>query len=265
MAHEQPPLDADVWELYDTNKDWSQAHDLAREMPEKLAELQQLFQLEATKYNVFPLDDRKVERANADLAGRPSVVHGTTQLLFPGMRRLQENSAINTKNKSHSVTAEIEAPPSGAEGVIVAQGGNMGGWSLYAHEGKLKYCYNVVGILRYHVSAGSPLQAGKHQARMEFAYDGGGIGKGGTVTLYVDGDKVGEGRVDRTHRFLFSMDETLEVGCDAGEPVSEDYPPRDNEFNGKVNWVQIDIDAAAKDVDHMIGAEERFMVAMARQ
>jgi arylsulfatase len=265
MAEEQPSLDSDVWELYDTTKDWTQAHDLAQTMPEKVAELQRLFEIEATKYNVFPLDDRKVERANADLAGRPSVVQGTTQLLFPGMRRLQENSAINTKNKSHSITAELTVPESGADGVIVAQGGNMGGWSLYAHEGKLKYCYNVVGILHFYVTAKSTMPAGEHQARMELAYDGGGLGKGGTVTLYVDGENVGQGRVDRTHRFLFSMDETMEVGCDAGEPVSEDYGPRGNEFNGTINWVQIDVDVAAKDEDHMIGAEERFMIAMARQ
>ncbi|HWY71371.1 MAG TPA: arylsulfatase [Terriglobales bacterium] len=265
MAEAQPPLDADVWELYDTNKDWSQAYDLARQMPEKVGELKRLFELEATKYNVFPLDDRKVERANSDLAGRPSVVHGTTQLLFPGMRRLQENSVINTKNKSHSVSAEIEVPSSGAGGVIVAQGGNMGGWSLYAYQGKLKYCYNCVGILRYDVTATSPLPAGKHQVRMEFVYDGGGLGKGATIGLYVDGKKVGEGRVERTHRFLFSLDETLEVGCDVGEPVSADYGPGGNEFSGKINWVQIDIDAAAKDADHMIEAEERFMIAVARQ
>jgi len=115
------------------------------------------------------------------------------------------------------------------------------------------------------VTATSKLTASKHQARMEFAYDGGGIGKGGAVALYVDGKKVGEGRVDRTHAFFFSMDETLEVGCDVGEPVSPDYGPRDNAFSGKVHWVQIDIDAAAKDADHMIGAEERFTIAMARQ
>jgi len=115
------------------------------------------------------------------------------------------------------------------------------------------------------VSATSPLPAGKHQARMEFTYDGGGIGKGAAVALYVDGKKVGEGRVARTHAFFFSMDETLEVGCDMGEPVSDDYAARDNSFSGKVNWVQIDIDAAAKDADHKIGAEERFQVVMARQ
>jgi arylsulfatase A-like enzyme len=261
----QPPLSADVWELYDTTKDWTQARDLARQMPEKVAELQRLFELEAMKYNVFPLDDRKAERANPDLAGRPTVVHGNTQLLFPGMRRLSENTIINTKNKSHSVTAEIEVPVSGAKGVIAAQGGNMGGWSLYAHEGKLKYWYNFVGILQFSVTGDSPLPAGTHQARMEFAYDGGGIGKGATVTLYMDGKQVGQGRIGRTQALFFSMDETTEVGCDVGEPVSPDYGNRDNAFNGKVKWVQIDIDTAAKDLDHMIGAEQRFQVAMARQ
>jgi arylsulfatase len=234
-------------------------------MPEKVAQLERLFELEASKYNVFPLDDRKAERANPDLAGRPAVVHGNTQLLFPGMRRLQENAVINTKNKSHSVTAEIEDAAPGASGVIVAQGGNMGGWSLYAHEGKLKYCYNVLGMLHFDVTAASPLPVGTHQARMEFAYDGGGIGKGAGVTLFVDGEKVGDGRVGRTHALFFSMDETLEVGCDVGEPVSQDYGPRGNAFNGKVHWVQIDIDAAARDVDHRVGVEERFQLAMVRQ
>jgi arylsulfatase A-like enzyme len=261
----QPPLSEDVWELYDTTKDWSQSTDLAKKMPEKVAELQRLFELEASKYNVFPLDDRKAERTNPDLAGRPVVVKGNTQLLFPGMRRMQENVIINTKNKSHSVTAEIEVPDSGAKGVIVAQGGSMGGWALYSHEGKLKYFYNFLGMVHTAVTATSKLPAGKHQVRMEFTYDGGGIGKGATVALYGDGKKVGEGRLERTTALFFSMDETTEVGCDVGEPVSPDYGPRGNAFNGKVNWVQIDVDAAARDVDHMIGAEERFMVAMARQ
>ena len=261
----QPPLSEDVWELYDTTKDWSQSTDLAKKMPEKVAELQRLFELEASKYNVFPLDDRKAERTNPDLAGRPVVVKGNTQLLFPGMRRMQENVIINTKNKSHSVTAEIEVPDSGAKGVIVAQGGSMGGWALYSHEGKLKYFYNFLGMVHTAVTATSKLPAGMHQVRMEFTYDGGGIGKGATVALYGDGKKVGEGRLERTTALFFSMDETTEVGCDVGEPVSPDYGPRGNAFNGKVNWVQIDVDAAAKDLDHMIGAEERFMVAMARQ
>jgi arylsulfatase len=173
----QPPLADDVWELYDTTNDWSQAHDLAKKMPDKVAELKRLFDLEATKYNVFPLDDRKAERTNPDLAGRPAVVHGNTQLLFAGMRRLGENTAINTKNKSHSVTAELEIPSSGAKGVIAAHGGHMGGWSLYVHEGKLKYHYNFLGLLRSEVTAGSKLPAGKHQVRMEFTYDGGGLAR----------------------------------------------------------------------------------------
>jgi arylsulfatase len=261
----QPPLSEDVWELYDTYKDWSQAHDLAKQMPEKVAELQRLFELEAMKYNVFPLDDRKAERANPDIAGRPPGVRGTTQLLFPGMRRIQENAVINTKNKNHSVTAEIEVPSSGAKGVIVAQGGSMGGWTLYAHEGKLKYWYSFLGMLHFEVAATTPLPTGTYQVRMEFTYDGGGIGKGASVALFVDGKKVGEGRIGRTHALFFSMDETLEVGCDVGEPVSEDYGPKNNSFSGKVNWVQIDIDSAAKDEDHTVGAEERFQLAMARQ
>ena len=265
MLGKQPSLDEDVWELYDTTKDWSQANNLAAQMPEKLAELKRLFELEAVKYNVFPLDDRKGERANPDLAGRPSVVHGNTQLFFPGMRRVQENTVINTKNKSHSVTADIEVPEDGAEGVIVAQGGAMGGWSLYAHQGKLKYHYNFMAVKQFAVTATSTIPPGNHQARMEFAYDGGGLGKGATVTLFIDGNKVGEGRVERSIAFVFALDETLEVGCDLGEPVSEDYAARDNAFNGKVKWVQFDIDAAAKEVDHMIGAEERFKIAMTRQ
>jgi arylsulfatase len=261
----QPPLSSDVWELYDTTKDWSQSKNLAAQMPEKVEEMKRLFDLEASKYNVFPLDDRKAERTNPDIAGRPQVVHGTSQVLFPGMRRLQENTAINIKNKSYSVTADIEVPDAGASGVIVAQGGHMGGWTLYAHEGKLKYHYNFLGLRRFEAGADSTLPAGKHQVRMEFVYEGGGLGKAGTATLYVDGMKVGEGRIERTHAFLFSMDETMDVGCDVGGSVSTDYDAKGSEFTGKINWVQIDVDAAAKDMDHKIGAEERFMVAMARQ
>jgi arylsulfatase A-like enzyme len=265
VTGKQPPLGEDVWELYDTTKDWSQVHDLAKERPEKLAELKRLFELEASKYNVFPLDDRRAERANPDIAGRPSVVQGNTQLLFPGMMRMQENAVINTKNKSHSVTADLDVPEKGAEGVIVAQGGAMGGWCLYVREGKLTYFYNFLGIQHTAVTAGSKLPAGAHQARMEFTYNGGGIGKGAGITLFVDGKKVGEGRVARTHALFFSMDETLEVGCDLGEPVSEDYGPRGNDFSGKINWVQIDIDAAAKDADHLIAPNERFQLMMAKQ
>jgi arylsulfatase len=181
------------------------------------------------------------------------------------MRRIQENAVINTKNKSHSVTAEIEVPASGAKGVIVAQGGAMGGWALHVHDGKLKYSYTFLGIQHTGIAAASTLPSGKRQVRMEFTYDGGGIGKGASIGLFVDGAPAGEGRVERTHALFYSMDETLEVGCDMGEPVTEDYAHHDNEFNGRIHWVRIDVDAAAKDVDHRIGAEERFQLALARQ
>jgi hypothetical protein len=160
MGRKTVALDDDVWELYDTNKDWSQANDLAKQMPQKLHELQRLWLIEATRYNVLPIDDRVIEKMNPDTAGRPVLVKGNTQLLFGGMARLSENCVVNIKNKSHAVTAEIEVPQSGAEGVIIAQGANIGGWSLYAKGGKLKYCYNLGGVQHFYVEAANPLPVG---------------------------------------------------------------------------------------------------------
>ena len=257
-----PAFDDDVWELYGPD-DWTQAHDLAAEQPGKLAELQRLFLLEAGKYNVFPLDDRRVERFNADLAGRPQLIKGNRQLLFGGMGRLSENSVVVTKNKSHSITAQLVVPDASAQGVIVAQGGAYGGWSLYAKDGRPAYCYNLFGLQRFKVYGEEPIPAGEHQVRMEFAYDGGGLAKGGTVSLYVDGAKAGEGRVEGTVPMLFSADETTDVGSDGGTPVSDDYGPKDSRFSGRVRWVQIDLDV--DDHDHLISPEERLRVAMARQ
>jgi arylsulfatase A-like enzyme len=258
-------FDDDVWELYDTTKDWSQAKDLAKENPQKLHELQRLWLIEAVKYNVLPLDDRFAERANPEAAGRPQLIKGNRQLLFGGMGRLTENSIINYKNKSHAVTAEIVVPPSGAEGVIVAVGGIIGGWSLYAKDGKPKYQYNFYGLNRYTIEGTSQIPPGTHQVRMEFKYDGGGIAKGGTVTLYVDGKKVGEGRVDQTEPFVFSADETCDVGFQAGSPSSTDYGPKGNRFSGEVNWVEIDIGKDAVNLDHLISPEQRYHVAMGIQ
>ena len=150
-ADTPPPFDDDVWELYGPD-DWTQANDLAKENPAKLAELQRLWLIEAVKYNVVPLDDRGFERINADIAGRPQLIRGNTQLLFDGMR-VSENCVLTLKNKSYSVTANIVVPESGANGVIVTQGGSVGGWSLYAHEGKLKYCFNFFGIEHYITTA----------------------------------------------------------------------------------------------------------------
>jgi arylsulfatase len=264
MAPELPALDDDVWELYGPG-DWTQTHDLSIEQPEKLHELQRLFLIEATKHNVLPLDDRRVERFNPDLAGRPTLIRGRSQLLFGGMGRLSENSLLVLKNKSHAVSAQIVVPEGGANGVIVAQGGAFGGWSLYLHEGRPAYCYNLFGLQRFKVYGDTAVPEGEHQVRMEFAYDGGGLAKGGNVTLYVNGAKAGEGRVDGTVPMLFSADETADIGSDTATPVSDDYGSEGGRFTGRVQWVQLDIDEAAEDLDHLITPEERLRIAMARQ
>jgi arylsulfatase len=181
------------------------------------------------------------------------------------MKRVSENSMIVVKNRSHSVTAQLVIPEGGAEGVIIAQGGAFGGWSLYLKEGRPTYCYNLLGVARFKVAGGEPLAPGERQVRMEFAYDGGGLGKGGDVTLYVDGAEVGGGRVEGTMPLLFSGDETTDLGTDTGTPVSDDYASADCAFTGKVEWVQVDVDEAAEDPDHLITPEERLRVALARQ
>jgi arylsulfatase len=260
-ADQPPPFDTDVWELYGPG-DWTQSKDLASENPKKLAELQRLWLIEAAKYNVVPLDDRGFERINPDIAGRPQLIRGNTQLLFPGMR-VAESCILTLKNKSHSVTAEITVPTTGANGVIITQGGAVGGWTLYAKDGKLKYCYNFFGINHYFAESDTAIPAGKHQVRMEFAYDGGGLAKGGDVTLYFDGRPVGKGRVDRTQPMGYSADEACDVGSDSGSPASPDYGPKGNKFTGQIHWVQIDI--GKDDHDHLITSEDRFNLAMARQ
>ena len=264
MATELPAFDDDVWELYGPD-DWTQSDDISAKEPDKLRELQRLFLLEAMRYNVLPLDDRRFERFNADLAGRPQLIKGNSQLLFGGMGRLSESSIVVTKNKSHSITAAVVVPDAGAEGVIISQGGAFGGFSLYAKDGKPAYCYNLFGLQQFKVYGEEPIPPGEHQVRVEFGYDGGGLGKGGTATLYVDGAEVGDGRIAATVPMLFSADETTDVGSDSATPVSDDYGPTDSAFTGRVDWVQIDIDTAAEDQDHLISPEERFRIAMARQ
>jgi arylsulfatase A-like enzyme len=263
-GEETPAFDDDVWELYDTSVDWTQFEDVSKENPDKLHELQRLFLIEATKHNVLPLDDRAVERVLPEVAGRPTLVKGDRQRLFGGMGRLSENSVVSIKNKSHAVTAEIVVPDGGAQGVIVAQGGSIGGWSLYVKDGKLRYCYNLLGVQRFYVDSDRELPAGTHQVRMEFAYDGPGLGKGGTVSLYLDGENVGEGTVAATAAMIFSADDTLDVGKEDGALVAEDYPVP-NAFTGEVNWVEIDVGEASVDEDHKLDADELLRVAMARQ
>jgi arylsulfatase A-like enzyme len=260
-ATKLPAFDDDVWELYDGSKDWAQANDLSKEMPEKLHQLQRLWLIEATKYNVLPLDDRGAERFDADAAGRPQLVRGTSQMLFGGMGRLSESSVLNIKNKSFSVTAEVEVPDAGAEGPIVAQGGRFGGWGLYAKDGRAVFVYNVLGLQLFVVEAEEPIPSGVHQVRMEFDYDGGGLGKGGDVTLYYDGEKAGEGRVEATHPLIFSADETTDVAYEAGTPVSAEHTRE--RFTGKVQWVKLDLGSDTH--DHLVDPEHAMGVAMSLQ
>ena len=259
-----PRFDDDVWELYGPD-DWTQAHDLAGEQPDRLHELQRLFMIEAARHNVLPLDDRRLERFSSELAGRPQLVRGKRQLLFSGMGRLSENSVIVLKNRSHAVTAQVQVPDGGAHGVIIAQGGAFGGWTLYARDGKPAYCYNLMGLRRFKVYGDREIPSGEHQVRVEFAYDGGGLGKGGTATLIVDGATVGEGRIDATVPLIFSGDETTDLGEDTGTPVTDDLGPAGKRFNGRIQWVELDVDEAAEDLDHLITPEERLRIAMARQ
>jgi len=264
MSAELAKFGDDVWELYGPD-DWTQSHDLSKEQPEKLQELQMLFLIEAAKYNVLPLDDRRAERFNADLAGRPQLIRGNRQILFGGMGRLSESSTVNTKNKSFALTAQIDVAEGGAKGVIIAQGGAFGGMSLYAKGGKPAFCYNLFGLQRFKVYGEDAIPAGEHQVRVEFDYDGGGLGKGGNVSLYLDGEKVGEGRVDATVPMLFSADETSDLGSDSGTPVTDDLASDELEFTGRVQWVEIDLGDDAQDADHLITPEERYRIAMALQ
>ena len=257
------PFDKDVWELYDGTKDWTQAHNLSNQMAEKLRELHLMFAIEAVKYNVFPLDDRMVERIDPAVSGRPALVKGNSQMLFPGMGRIPEAAVVSMKNVSFSITAELTVGDRIAEGVIIAQGGRFGGWSLYAKEGKANFVYNYFGLESHRVEAEQPLAAGTHQVRAEFAYDGGGLGKGGTITLYYDGQDVGRGRIPHTQPLAFSAEETTDVGYESGSLVTDDYPAHNGHFTGKIHWVQLD--RGKDNFSHLINPEDRLRVMMTRQ
>jgi hypothetical protein len=264
MTGTAPPFDDDVWELYDTTKDWSQAHDLSKQMPDKLHELQRQFIIEATRFGALPLDDRGTERFIPEIAGRPVIISGNNQVLAHGMGGLNENGLINLKSKSHSVTAQVVVPDTEpANGVILSQGGIGGGWMFYVKDGKLAYLYNLLGIHQFTTIATDVLTPGKHQVRMEFAYDGGGPAKGGNVTLYVDGKAVGSGRVDQTAPVVFSADELAEVGRKTGSPMLPEMPASKSAFNGSVEAVVIEADPV--DTNHLLDREQVLAMIMARQ
>jgi arylsulfatase len=238
------PLLQDKWELYDTRNDFSLANDLAAQNPAKLKELQALFMKEAEKYRVLPIDDRVLERLNAALVGRPDLMAGRTTLtLYPGMKGMSENVFINVKNRSLTITADVEVPKAGAKGVILAQGGRFGGWSLYFKDGKPTYTYNFLGLQRFNVAAAQAVPAGKATIRVDFAYDGGGLGKGGVATLYVNDKQVGQGRIEHTQAGIFSADETADVGSDEATPVTEAYTSWNSAFTGKIARVTVEVKA----------------------
>jgi arylsulfatase len=236
-------LENDKWELYDTRTDFSLTNDLAGKSPEKLKEMQELFMKEAVKYNVLPIDDRFLERVNASLVGRPDLMAGRTSLtVHEGMIGMSENVFINTKNRSHTITAEVTIPEGGASGVILAQAGRFGGWSLYMKNGRPTYTYNFLGLKRFTIAAKDTVPAGKATIRFEFAYDGGGLGKGGTGTLFVNGKQVAQGPIERTQAMMFSADEGADVGEDGETPVIEDYGvPAPYRFTGKIGKITIDL------------------------
>jgi arylsulfatase len=236
-------LDQDVWELYDTRSDFSLTKNLATKNPAKLKEMQDLFMKEAEKYTVLPIDDRMLERTNPALAGRPDLMGGRTSLtVYEGMIGMSENVFINIKNRSHTITAEVDIPSGGANGVILAQAGRFGGWSLYLKDGKPTYTYNYLSLNRFTIGAATPLSAGKATIRYEFAYDGGGLGKGGVGTIFVNGEKVAEGRVEYTQPMIFSADEGADVGEDGETPVVEDYGlPAPYMFSGRIAKVTVEL------------------------
>ncbi len=239
------PFDEDVWELYDHGDDWSQARDLAEKEPERLRELQDVFQREAERYQVLPLDDRVTERENPDVAGRLDLHLGRSTLSFgPRVGRLTEEAAPNVKNRSHVITADLEVV-TGTNGVVVAQGGRFGGWSLYVVGGVPHYAYNFVGRDLTVVRGGKPMGPGRHDLVARFTYDGGPPGSGADVTLEVDGVAVGSGRIPVTTAYYFSFDETFNVGVDRGTPVVDDYLPVRNRFEGVIHRVRFDLGAVA--------------------
>ncbi|MBX3385037.1 MAG: arylsulfatase [Phycisphaeraceae bacterium] len=237
------PLAEDLWELYDTRADFSLTNDLSAKHPQRLEELKALFMREAERNNVLPIDDRTVERTNAALVGRPDLMAGRTSLaLGEGMTGMSENVFLNIKNRSKSITADVEAPTDGAHGAIIVQGGRFGGWAMYVHDGIPAYDYNFLGLERFTVQGTEPLAAGKSTIRMEFVYDGGGLGKGGTATLFVNDRQVAQGRIGRTQSAVFSADETADVGIDLGTPVVERIGAESaSRFTGKIRKVEVSV------------------------
>ena len=250
------------WELYNVNEDFSEANNLAAQNPAKLKELEDLFWKEAAKYNVLPIENSRIDRF--DVSIRPSLTRGREEFTYyPGMMRIPEGAAPDTKNKSWQIKADVVIPEGGAEGMLLTHGGRFSGWGLYVLNGKVVFCYNLAGVARYYVTSTDKLTPGAHTIVYDFKYDGPGLGKGGVGTIQVDGKTVGTGRIERTLAFRLSLDETLDCGEDTGTPITEDYQVP-FKFTGEIKKVVIDLTPAqlsAEDKAKMKEAEAAIATA----
>jgi arylsulfatase A-like enzyme len=242
VAEAVDPIEGYNWELYNVAEDFSQSQNLAKPNPEKLRELQRLFYIEAVKYDVLPLDNSKVERL--DVSNRPSNIRGLNEFTYyDGMIRIPEGGAPDLKNKSFGISAIVNIPEDGAQGVLMTQGGRFAGLGLYLLENRPVFHYNLCGVERYTVAGNDKLSPGRHVITLDFNYDGDGVGKGGEATLTVDGKKVAGKRLAQTIPFRMSLDEALDIGEDTGTPVSEDYQVP-FKFTGDIEKVTINITEA---------------------
>jgi arylsulfatase len=238
---ELPSFSDDVWELYNVDEDFSQANDLAKSNPAKLAELQKIFLKEAVRNHVLPLDDRRTERFNPAIAGRADLMDGRKSLtVYPGKVGMTENAFINVKSVHHTVTAEVEVDDVRTEGVIIAQAGYFGGWAIYLKDGRPHHEYNWFGVERTNIEGEKPIAPGRHTIHYEFIPDAPRPGTGGVSRLSVDGKKVAEARIPKTQPFAFSGDEGADVGRDNETNVSPDYAIGDNAFGGRILKVEIE-------------------------
>jgi arylsulfatase len=233
------PINGYKWELYDVTRDPTEAHNLADSNPDKLHDLQLLFYAEAAKYNVLPIDNSKTVRMGPGI--RPSLNEGKTAFTYyEGDTRIPEGSSPETKNRSFTIKADVEVPANGANGMIITQGGLFGGWALYLDKGKPTFFYNTINVYHYNIASSQVLPSGKHSLVFDFKYDGGGLGKGGTGTLSVDGKQVAQAKIEHTVPVRYALDEGLDVGEDTGTPVNLTYDVP-FKFTGKINKVTIDL------------------------
>jgi arylsulfatase len=232
-------LQTDKWELFNTNEDFSLSNNLASQNPDKLKAMQDLFMKEAEQYHVLPLDDRLMERTNAALMGRPTVMGERTSVTYgEGMKGMGVDIFIDLRNTSYTITADVEVKAN-ANGVIVCQGGRFGGLSFYIKNGKPAFTYNYLGLQSTDIIASQPLAPGKYTLVYDFKYDGVGAGKGGVGTISANGKVIAEGKLDKTQPGIFSVDDLADIGVDEGTRVAN-YGTS-SKFNGKIGKVKIEV------------------------